>query len=123
MAEITHAISIRQPYVELILKGMKRYEYRSTLTHITGRVYLYASKTPVDDRTAWRKAGSERGMLPTGVIVGSVVVAGCEWSEKDRCYRYMLESPKRFRKHIAPNGQPQPKFFRPRVLEGQGEQR
>lgn len=37
------AISIRQPYVEDILRGKKKYEYRSRPTQIRGRVYLYAS--------------------------------------------------------------------------------
>ena len=31
MATIERAISIRQPYVEQILLGKKKYEYRSTL--------------------------------------------------------------------------------------------
>ncbi len=39
------ALSIRQPYVELILRGVKRIEYRSRPTRIVGeRFYLYASK-------------------------------------------------------------------------------
>jgi|HubBroStandDraft_5_1064220.scaffolds.fasta_scaffold49938_4 hypothetical protein len=37
MATIELAISIRQPYVEQILLGVKPYEYRSTLTRIRGR--------------------------------------------------------------------------------------
>jgi hypothetical protein len=115
MATIERAISIRQPYVEQILLGKKKYEYRSTLTHIRERVYLYASKKPASDDAEWRRVGSEPGNLPTGVIVGSIVIAHCEWSGKDNCFRYRLESPVRFRKHLTPNGQPQPKFFRPRV--------
>ncbi len=39
------ALSIRQPYAELILRGIKRIEYRSRPTRIVGeRFYLYASK-------------------------------------------------------------------------------
>lgn len=115
MAEITRAISIRQPFVELILQGKKRYEYRSTPTRITGRVFLYASKKPVEDDRCWRKAGIARGELPTGVIVGSVIIVGCEWSPRDNCYRYKLDAPIRLRKPVTPNGRPQPKFFRPRI--------
>jgi predicted transcriptional regulator len=37
------AISIRQPWVELILRGVKKKEYRSQPTNIRERVYLYAS--------------------------------------------------------------------------------
>jgi hypothetical protein len=102
MPTIELVISIRQPYVEQILLGVKKYEYRSTLTHIRGRVYLYASKKPVDSPAEWRKAGSERGKLPTGVLVGSVVIAGCKaW--KDDGFRYKLEAPKRLRKYLVPN--------------------
>ena len=115
MPEITHAISIRQPYVELILRGIKKYEYRSTPTRITGRVYLYAAKKSVDDDAAWHKAENQRGELPTGLILGSVVIAGCEWSAKDGSYRYKLESPKRLKKGLEANSHPQPKFFRPKV--------
>jgi hypothetical protein len=114
MAKIELAISIRQPFVEQILIGVKKYEYRSNLTHIRGRVYLYAAKKPVDAAAEWRKARSEPGTLPTGVIVGSVVVSDCKpW--KDDGFRYKLEAPKRLRKHVVPNSQPQPKFFRPNV--------
>ena len=115
MIEITRAISIGQPFIELILQGKKRWEYRSTPTKITERVYLYAAQKPVSDDAAWRKAKHKRGTLPTGVIVGSVEITRCEWSETDGCYRYKLESPKRLRKLLKPRNQPQPKFFRPRV--------
>ncbi len=106
MATIERAISIRQPYVEQILLGKKNYEYRSTLTHIREMVYLYASKKPASDDAEWRRVGSEPGNLPTGVIVGSIVIAHCEWSGKDNCFRYRLESPVRFRKHLTPSGYP-----------------
>lgn len=114
MARIELAISIRQPFVEQILLGIKRHEYRNTLTHIRGRVYLYAAKTPVESAAEWRKVRSKPGELPTGVIVGSVVISGCEpW--KSGGFRYKLEAPKRLRKHLKPNSQPTPKFFKPRV--------
>jgi hypothetical protein len=40
------AISIRQPYVEQILLGVKKYEYRSTLTHIRGESTCIQPKSP-----------------------------------------------------------------------------
>lgn len=41
------ALSIRQPYAELILRGIKTVEYRSRPTRIVGeRFLIYASKTP-----------------------------------------------------------------------------
>ena len=39
------ALSIRQPYAELILRGIKPIEFRSRRTSIIGeRFYIYASK-------------------------------------------------------------------------------
>lgn len=50
------AISIRQPYVELILRGQKTREFRSRVTHIRERVWLYAAKRPADNEKAWLKS-------------------------------------------------------------------
>ena len=52
--EAGKTLSIRQPYVELILRGKKRQEYRSRPTHIRGRVYLYAGIKSGDDEWAER---------------------------------------------------------------------
>jgi len=39
------ALSIRQPYAELILRGIKTVEFRSRSTNIIGeRFYIYASQ-------------------------------------------------------------------------------
>src|SRR5438067_1332450 len=95
------ALSIRQPFAELILRGIKTVEYRSRPTRIIGeRFYIYASlrKLPVvscqlpvktwsrelsaaNDLPDWMIELAEQvGMiepgtiLPTGVIVGSAVI-------------------------------------------------
>ena len=46
--QVKRAISIRQPYVELILRRRKTREYRSRRTNIRERVYLYAALRPAD---------------------------------------------------------------------------
>ena len=47
------ALSIRQPYAELILRGIKTVELRSRSTTIIGkRFYLYAAKAPLPNRRA-----------------------------------------------------------------------
>ena len=46
MNKPVRAISIRQPYVELIFRGEKKAEYRSIPTNIRERVYIYASLRP-----------------------------------------------------------------------------
>src|SRR5688572_23284171 len=97
------ALSVRQPFAELILRGIKTIEYRSRPTRIVGeRFRIYASKTPVAGRVSASRAKPvwstdlslpdermptwmlelaeqvrliEPGtLLPTGVIVGSAVI-------------------------------------------------
>ena len=95
------ALSIRQPFAELILRGMKTIEYRSRPTHIIGeRFWIYASKgrgatgegrvwsgdlaVPREPLPPWMIELAEGlrlwspGELPTGVIVGSAVIERCE---------------------------------------------
>src|SRR5688572_22044968 len=63
------ALSIRQPYVEQILRGTKRVEYRSRRTGIIGETfYLYAAKLP-GDRAGFDSLGRRPGELPTGLIL------------------------------------------------------
>ena len=112
MDEITRAISIRQPYVELILQGKKRQEFRSRRTHLRGRVYIYASMTPKDDPLAWRKSGKSPKSLPTGKIVGTVEIVGCTLTA-DGSFAYQLANPRRLRSHLVPVNQPQPSFWIP----------
>jgi hypothetical protein len=59
------ALSIRQPYAEQMLRGEKRFDYRSVRTNIRVRVYIYASARP---------ASPDGGHLPRGVLVGTVEV-------------------------------------------------
>jgi hypothetical protein len=98
------ALSIRQPYAELILRGIKTVELRSRSTRIVGeRFYIYACKAraippipPVSPPAAvwsddlrvaapppprWMIELAEQvrmiepgALLPTGVIVGSAVI-------------------------------------------------
>src|SRR5205823_10889674 len=91
------ALSIRQPYAELILRGIKTVELRSRSTSIVGeRFYIYACKTKakrpiwsddlrVGKPPAWLIELAEQvkmiepgALLPTGVIVGSAEIARCE---------------------------------------------
>lgn len=110
---IVRAISIRQPFVELILLGKKVKEYRSRPTNIRERVYLYASLTPDKRPGKWRLAGKRPGELPTGAIVGTVEIADCRWDERDECYAYRLRNPERLPKPLFAKNQPQPGFWRP----------
>lgn len=72
------ALGIRQPWAELILRGIKTIEVRSQSTNVRGPIYLYTSKRPAEIEPA-TVAARDHGLLveelPKGVIVGSVEIA------------------------------------------------
>ena len=103
-------ISVRQPFVEQIFLGTKKFEYRSRLTHVRERVYIYASKRPrppID----WRRMKVTVDRLPLGKVVGTVEIVGCQ--RRGREYAWKLEAPRRLRKPVAPKQHPQPIWFYP----------
>lgn len=119
---ITKAISIRQPYAEFILTGLKTTEYRTKPTKFRGPVLIYASKTfagydlPDHYLDALADMENDPEELPRGVIVGSVEIVDCIPSVGGGEYEYVLRYPKRFEIPIIPKGTPQPLFWNP-ILE------
>lgn len=107
------AISIRQPFAELILRGLKREEYRSQPTRIRERVYIYAALAKAGEAADWRRISRERRSLPTGVVVGTVKIVECRWDGRRMCYAYQLAAPRRLRRPLMPTNHPQPRFWRP----------
>lgn len=108
------ALSIRQPYAELILRGIKKIEYRSRPTMLIGqRFYIYAAKkwagAPGTDGHA--TSDIREGDAPIGVIVGSAKISRCVQSNGH--YEWHLSKVKRFKKPRKPKGQPQPVWFTP----------
>ena len=131
------ALSIRQPYAEMILRGVKRVEYRSRPTKLIGRrFYIYAA------RKSGIKASGHQGIegaadagwadglgldaLPRGVIVGSAVIRQCVRPpgtpgqlSTDNCqlttplYEWHLTDVKRYKRPRRVKRQPQPVWFRP----------
>ena len=97
----TYAITIRQPYVELILRGIQK-EYRGRPTDIRGPVYLYASKRPADSPIEWQKVAAYPGMLPTGVIVGTVEIVDCRGDEQRGGYVCEMRNPRRLATACGP---------------------
>lgn len=109
------AISIRQPYVEAILRGIKTAEYRSQPTRIRGRVYLYASLKP-GNPDLYPELKDELKFLPTGVIIGTVDVVACYKLRDNRGkpeYAWHLANPERLETPVKPDAQPQPVWFIP----------
>lgn len=71
------ALGIQQPWVELILRGVKTLEIRSQSTQVRGRIYLYASKKPSALPAAQLMIAQHElqvETLPYGLLVGSVEV-------------------------------------------------
>lgn len=76
------ALGIRQPWAELILRGIKTIEVRSQDTNIRGSIYLYSSKTVADiepAEVAIQEYGLEMDSLPLGRIVGTVDIVGSQF--------------------------------------------
>lgn len=128
------ALSIRQPYAELILRGIKTVELRSKPTRIIGeRFYIYAckakAKIPVpiwsDDlrigtppqwmielaRQVRMIEPDEQGELPTGVIVGSAMIEAVTPAEG--IFQWHLTQVRSLSRHRKPSRQPLPSWFRP----------
>ena len=110
--ELTKAISVRQPYAELIMMGEKIIEYRTIPTNIRGRIYIYASNTLAKDEEDIRKTNKSVEELPRGVLVGSVEIINCTGSKADG-FSWHLEKPVRLETLLKPVKKPQPVWFNP----------
>ena len=104
------ALSIRQPYVEQIMRGIKKIEYRTRPTSIRERVYLYASITPGPEHE-FSSLNLSSDDLPTGVLVGTVEIKDCQG--KPGHYEWHLTRPERLPHPIKPKKHPQPAWFNP----------
>jgi len=111
--EALKALSIRQPWAELILRGEKTVEYRSQITKIRQRVYIYAAlgkpEGPLNQTLTG--IGMSWDELPKGVLVGTVEITGCEAT--DDGYEWHLSNPQRLDTPLKPENQPQPVWFNP----------
>jgi hypothetical protein len=137
------ALSIRQPYAELILRGIKRIEYRSRPTRIVGeRFHIYASKKPAvgggqraDEGGIWSRELSVpevgEGALPwmlelaeaiklfgPDVQLPTGVIVGSAVIERvspreDGMWQWHLAGVERAKRLRKPTGHPQPVWFEP----------
>jgi hypothetical protein len=74
------ALGIRQPWAELILRGIKTIEVRSLTTRVRGPIYLYTSQKLADipaAREALSKHRLNAASLQLGLIVGTVDIVEC----------------------------------------------
>jgi hypothetical protein len=123
------ALSIRQPWAELILQGHKTIEVRSQRTNVRERVYIYAGRNRIEAEEEARIAaqfGMDVDGLPRGVLVGTIEIVGCRPLEKsdgkaacfeidqvDGYFAWLLERPERAVHLQTPKKHPQPVFFHP----------
>ena len=105
------ALGIRQPWAELILRGVKTIEVRSQNTNHRGPIYIYAAKKLADIPAAEKAARQFRldvTELPRGVVVGTVEIVSsqpCRPSDAAAacvpkayltdCFAWRLENPQR----------------------------
>ena len=71
------ALGIRQPWAELILRGVKTIEIRAVPTNVRGPVYLYSGRKPAETSAAGAAArahGLRLETLPRGMLVGTVEI-------------------------------------------------
>jgi hypothetical protein len=108
------ALSVRQPWAELIMRGIKTTEYRSRPTTIRGRIYIYAAMgrtDPDDEAYIEAKHGIDVDSLPRGVIVGTIELYDCDGDE------WQFRKPKRATVLRKPDNHPMPVWFTPFVGE------
>jgi len=110
----TLALSIRQPFAELILRGLKTYERRSRPTNIRDRVFIYSPKKPARVSSASIQAPVEiaESNLPLGLLVGTIEVFDCI-NVDDKNWHWLLRLPQRIDSVIIPRNRPQPIWFKP----------
>ncbi len=115
------ALSVRQPWAELIMLGDKEIEYRNYPTDVRGIVYIYASATRYpaeDERDMQSEYGLDLESLPRGVIVGTVEVYDCQ-KDADGGYEWHLRCQPDYPNHLNQNANPShPGSFRSEAANG-----
>jgi hypothetical protein len=84
------ALSLKQPWAELILQGKKTIETRRWNTGFRGDFFIHASKTI--DKEACEEFGIDSSSLITGAIVGKATIVDVKeyYSEE----QFMKDNPK-----------------------------
>lgn len=105
------ALSVRQPFAHMLVRGYKIVECRSWTTNYRGPIYIHASMKVEKEAMAYyrkveKKHHSMKAWLRTGGIIGRVMLKSIYWDKYDRCYVWRLTSPKalKFRKLTGQRG-------------------
>ena len=92
-AEWLRALSVQQPWVDLILSGEKNIKYRSRRMREMGPLLLHASKTIRQGNVERVGLEAEIDSLPYGALVGVVDVVA---EGQDGLFEWWLAHPRRF---------------------------
>lgn len=82
-------ITVTQPYAELMMLGVKKFEMRGWKTTFMGELYIHASETRdfwaldlCHDDPSYRKHIADRTKLSFGAIIGKVTIVNVwPWNE------------------------------------------
>lgn len=117
------ALSIRQPYAEEILRGIKPIEFRAHTNgvRIGERFYIYAAKNepPEKDLRGYSKLCPTREALrksgfPTGLLVGTARIREVTPPTNERpSWHWHLYDVERLAEPMKPTKHPQPSWFNP----------
>lgn len=123
------ALCVQQPWAELILRGEKAIEVRTSTTNQRGAIYLYASRkfsTAEFATTAIERFGIDAASLPVGCIVGTIDLFECRPATIDDAaaacvpgdwlpgrFAWMVRNPQRLSQPAAPRFIPYGIWFYP----------
>jgi len=123
------ALAVRQPWAELIVRGIKSIEIRTVGVAVRGRIYIYASKQTsnlAEARAAIRAHQLDLAKLPLGLVVGTVELrdarAASAADAQRACvpagfvsgrYAWELANPVRFARPVHARFQPYGIWFYP----------
>ncbi len=76
------ALTLTQPWAQLVIDGRKVFETRSWRTNYTGPLAIHAAKGwTADDRQFARDLGYAPAALPRGAVLGTVTLIRCQGTE------------------------------------------
>jgi ATP-dependent Lhr-like helicase len=110
------ALSVRQPWAELILRGDKTIEVRSQATQVRGKIYVYASASrysPAEEAEIQADLDFSIDELPRGLIVGTVEITDCIENTIEGDFEWSLTNPERLTQPLKPKNRPNPVWFYP----------
>lgn len=91
------ALSVRQPYADMIIAGSKDREYRSWKTNYRGRLVIVSSLRPAE-----RYALDPNRLY--GYALGTVELTEVVFNEKTGLYEWLLKEPRAFREPFRVKG-------------------